>query len=389
LEMPIPQPPSSGIVRLLASSERVFERVDDSSGHVQAIFHDAASALPALAQQMSVEDKSRLLDRLLPLLLADSYGLIQTVLHDTIPLLPVPELKRIDAVLKASLQKIGADDDTRDWDRRIRRDRVIRARQAVADHAGDVDAFIALEQERSAAAPDTKGVAERLLAAGRASEALDWVRRPGRPGLCVMSWHDSADPTTGEGLFARQRVQLEIRILMRLGERDAAQRLRWQAFEATLGHDMLREFIAHLPEFGEFEALDRAFAHAAAHPQRYRAVAFFLAWPRLDLAAKLILEHQAAWDGRHYGALVPAAEALEHDHPLAATVLYRALIDSILGQARSPAYGHAARYLTKLDQLSTGIEGASFGLSDHDAYRAALRKTHGRKLGFWSIIDAT
>ena len=29
------------IVRFLASAEGVFERVDDSSGHVQAIFHDA------------------------------------------------------------------------------------------------------------------------------------------------------------------------------------------------------------------------------------------------------------------------------------------------------------------------------------------------------------
>jgi ABC-type iron transport system FetAB permease component len=30
-----------------------------------------------------------------------------------------------------------------------------------------------------------------------------------------------------------------------------------------------------------------------------------------DLAAKLVLDHLGAWDGRHYGALAPAAEALE------------------------------------------------------------------------------
>jgi hypothetical protein len=34
-----------------------------------------------------------------------------------------------------------------------------------------------------------------------------------------------------------------------------------------------------------------------------------------------------------------AAEILEHDHPPAATILYRALLDDILNQARSPAYG--------------------------------------------------
>jgi hypothetical protein len=34
-----------------------------------------------------------------------------------------------------------------------------------------------------------------------------------------------------------------------------------------------------------------------------------------------------------------AAETLEPDHPLAATILYRALLDDILNRARSPAYG--------------------------------------------------
>src|ERR671910_1141445 len=79
-----------------------------------------------------------------------------------------------------------------------------------------------------------------------------------------------------------------------------------------------------------------------------------LAWPRIDLAAKLVLDHRGTWDGRHYGMLVPAAGALEHDHPAAATVLYRALIDDILARARSPAYGHAARYLAKLEAMSVG-----------------------------------
>ena len=166
----------------------MFERVDDSSGHIQAIFHDAAAALPSLAERMHDDDKARILDRLIPLLLADGYGLIETVVHDTIPLLRAPELARIDAVLTTTLQEIGpvVGDATHSWELRGRRDRVIRARQAIADRSGDVDAFIALEQERSGRLHDTTGVAERLLNAGRAAEALDWVRRASRPGLRKM-----------------------------------------------------------------------------------------------------------------------------------------------------------------------------------------------------------
>ena len=66
-------------------------------------------------------------------------------------------------------------------------------------------------------------------------------------------------------------------------------------------------------------------------------------------------------------------------------MLYRALLDDILDRGRSPAYGHAARYLAKLGDLSDG-DLASAGLIDHDAYRAGLRRSHGRKSGFWSLV---
>jgi hypothetical protein len=57
--------------------------------------------------------------------------------------------------------------------------------------------------------------------------------------------------------------------------------------------------------------------------------------------------------GGSTGLLAPAAEALEDVEPRAASVLlYRALIDDILQRARSPAYGHAARYLARLDALA-------------------------------------
>lgn len=43
------------------------------------------------------------------------------------------------------------------------------------------------------------------------------------------------------------------------------------------------------------------------------------------------------WDGRHYDILVPVARALEDSHPVAATVLYRALLNDILSRAKSVA----------------------------------------------------
>ena len=376
------------LLRFLATAEGVFERVDDSTGQVQAVYHEAASAVPSLAEKLADKEKAHLPDRLMPLLRADDYGLIERVVSAVVPLLPSSVIGHFDAVLIAAAQEIGpVRSEARDWERRLRLDRVIRARQAIADQRGDVDTFISLEQERPSRLQDTLGVAERLLTAGRLQEALDWVRRPSRPGPRVLDWQDLEDEAEGHDLPDLTRVRLEVRILEAMGDREAAQALRWQTFEATLDDTILRDFLAHLPDFAEFEVLDRAFAHAAAYPHRYRSLAFFLAWPRLDLAAKLVLEHRGTWEGRRYGALVPAAEALEDAHPAAATVLYRALIGDILTRARSPAYGHAARYLGRLDALAPRVEPLP-DWPDHAAYRAELKRAHGRKSGFWSLVNA-
>ena len=323
----------------------------------------------------------------MPLFLEDSYGLIERVVRAVIPLLPTAASARFDAALAAAAHEIGpVTDERQGWQQQLRRDRVIRSRQAIADRRGDVDAFMALEHERGTQRQDSLGIAERLLAAGRTSEALEWVRRPARPGLRVMGWQDLGDGTGGRDLRDLARIQLEVRILEAMGDHEAAQALRWQTFEATLDAAMLRDYLAHLPDFAEFEALDRAFAHAATYPHQYTSLAFLLEWPRLDLAARLVLDHRETWDGRHYGALIPAAEALEDSYPAAATVLYRALIDNILSRARSPAYGHAARYLARLDMLADRID-PSPDLPDHDAYRTKLKLAHGRKTGVWSLVN--
>ena len=82
---------------------------------------------------------------------------------------------------------------------------------------------------------------------------------------------------------------------------------------------------------------------------------------------------------------MPAAEALEARHPLAATVIRRALIDFALTEARTTRYRHAARHLLECQSLAGQIE--DFGIFEgHEAYRARLEAEHGRKVSFWSLL---
>jgi len=82
---------------------------------------------------------------------------------------------------------------------------------------------------------------------------------------------------------------------------------------------------------------------------------------------------------------VPLAELLEKNHPLAASRCLRAMVDFSLLKARSKRYSHAARHLHTCHLLARGIK--DWGdLEDHSTYVARLRRDHGRKYGFWSLV---
>ena len=135
------------------------------------------------------------------------------------------------------------------------------------------------------------------------------------------------------------------------------------------------------------EAEERAHEFALEKAEPEAALLFFLDWPRLDLAAKLIKAHPHRWDGRDWQILLKVAKLIEHEQPLAATILYRALLDDILDRARSKAYSHGIKYLKKLTLLSAEADTShGGGIVDHATYLAHLKKNHPRKTGFWTRL---
>ncbi|GEL41400.1 hypothetical protein MEX01_19910 [Methylorubrum extorquens] len=385
------------LLRFLRGASATLERVDDSSGQVHGLYEAAAEAAAGLAAGLSADAALSFATRALDGLDDDGFGLVGALLVDLLPKLPKVALEPLDAHLVEALAKLPASAGKKagpaaseragqEWERRYQRLSLTRLRQVIADARGDADAFIALELEMSPERPDLAAVAERLLAAGRAKEALDWIRRKQKRGMAVVTREDlivgGFDPEGPE----REREAVEIRILDALGHKDEAQALRWSRFEKSLDPQALRDYLARLPDFEDEEALDRAFAQAASRKDPHGGLYFLIRWPNLDRAARLVLDRREAWSGRIWELLAPAAEALEPDHPLAASVLYRALIDDILERGRSPAYGHGARHLTRLGELARELAPGDLTPS-HAEYVAQLRKAHGRKSGFWSQVE--
>jgi len=94
-------------------------------------------------------------------------------------------------------------------------------------------------------------------------------------------------------------------------------------------------------------------------------------------------------DGRFYEGYLPLAEDMAaFGYPLAASAVYRKLLDSILERARSTIYPHGVRYLRILDKLATTISKWQ-NLESHEDYFRQLHDLHGRKTSFWSRYEKT
>ena len=364
------------LLRFIATHEQVFERVDDSSGRVQDVYYQAIYATGDLAQRLTAPDADALPEKIMAALGESSHGYLTDMTETVASHIPQDSLARWDAELKTIITERKAEEVARKSDSWFysMTSQWVAMRQILALARGDLDLLIALEVKKKSHMQDTLGVAAQLLAAGRYAEALDWARKPGRRGF---------DETDSD--LSPARVSLEAQILEATGDKAAAQALRWRCFEANLTADILRDYLKQLPDFEDIEAEERAHTFALETAEPEVALQFFLDWPQLDLAAKLIAMHPHRWDGGDWHILPKVAGLLEHDHPLAATILYRALLDNILDRARSKAYGHGAKYLGKLTLLAEGTDSTRPGtMTDHATYLANLKKAHPRKSGFWT-----
>ncbi|MCA9269615.1 MAG: hypothetical protein KDA41_14135, partial [Planctomycetales bacterium] len=365
-------------LRFIATSEHVLQRVFNGR-LVNPVYDDALETLVELLPGLPEKSAALLPPLATKLLLDDHDGLGLTTALALAGRLPASVRNAWDEAL-AKLPRAKAPQKNPFWIDRSG-DAAIAVRMALADVDGNLDRWVTLAASLSPNARSPLAIARRLHEAGRHAEALKWVREKSPRSLVRhLRRTDFGFVVVGDEMH-EDRIMLEADILWAIGEREAAQQTRWDWFEKSLQVEPLRAYIAALDDFAEFEETDRAFAVVDTSKDIFSALSFYLLWPRNDPAAALVLRNRAAWSGQHYDLLSAAADILEEAHAAAAVVLYRALLNDILNNGKSQAYGHAARYWLRLVDLSAAADPA-LGIDNHAAYGAELRKKHGRKHGF-------
>lgn len=336
-------------------------RCDDSSGHVGDVYRISARDL-FVDYARRWDDKKRLIKKVVKLNRRDDYGLRDTLIDCAAEYLSEPDVRAMIAMLKKPTER---DNEPYEKNRRLR---------LVASLARQIKDAPLYEEARTAEhdkipTATCTDIARVYFESGDPETALSWLKRIPEK----------------ESFQRDERERLLRDIHGSLGNTDTRAELAWRIFRRSRGVTALNELLAVIGEEQRESVIDSEADDILKKPElSLTDIAFLLETGRVDAAENHLLKHADQLDGDLYIHLPPIAKTLEAENRLlAATAVYRALLDSILRRAQTKTYTHGARYLKKLDKLAGSIDDWR-NLPDHDAYTQQLREQHGRKTSFWS-----
>lgn len=352
----------------------ILRRCDDRRGDVREVFLTTLDRFEDLAPRARL-DADALADRVWGAVSEDEAAVWDGVITATAPALGEAGLSRLKAHVEAfAAHPPAPEDDTHEaiqFLRSLRGERDYRAEQRqrfvrqclqeIAAVSGDtmayVEQFSPQDLQRKSVAAE---VAQLLVADGQADRALAY-----------LNIADDADPGPAGNVGQDAWDDAMIAVLTAQGHEDQAQDHRWSCFEQRLSLRHLRDYLKALPDFDDIEAEDGAKDYVRSYPDVLAAVQTCLHWPDPGLAAQIVLDRSDEIDGDDIAAATQVAEALRDRHPLAATLVLRAMIDHVVKHRRTFCYDDAARHLKDCEVLSTGIENFGDHLT-HEDYISAL-----------------
>ena len=352
------------VARFFECDRAVFERCDDSSGMVGDVFrYDASKLFARFAADCP--DKKWLGKLLIKLFGGNDYGARDYLLESAAKFMPEENLRELAGQFWQLAEAEKNEYQGRSWYRGV---------EELADQLGDAPLF---EKARLAAwgEPGTAAcldIASTYLKTGEAQTALDWIKRDKEPGT----------------FQADKRDQLLQAIYTELGESEKVTEIAWKRFRGYRCIDGLGELLAVIGQKQKETVIaDQAKAILAEKRFRGSDADFLLQTGCLAQAENYLLQSAEQFNGDSYGSLLPLAQAMEKaERHLAATMLYRALLDSILRRGQTKTYPHGVRYLKKLDTMALSISDWQ-GFTSHEIYKKELRLAHSRKHSFWGKYE--
>ena len=345
-----------------------FERADDSDGCIgEAVRAACRHWLQAAARSGAAA--SEWPQRLVRLVSADGYGARDELLRRADLLLDESELRGLVARFEALMtEALAGSRRSQGLPHEVYKASAALTLLAEALHDPDVMVRAVLRYSPEPNAQQRHGFVRAYLEADRAADALVWLQG---------SW----------GSIEESRRGLLSDVLGRLGRYDESAPIRHDLFERSVSVFELLRWLEHLPEASRPGALQRARQLALDHDDPARAAVLLLELGDAAAAELKLVSEPASIRGEDYSVLVPLAEALRtHQCSRGETAVYRALLKGVLDRAQARAYGHAARYWSRLRQIgNTGTD--LLPLQSNEDFEAEIRSRHVRKAAFWAQVN--
>ena len=365
----------------------IHERTDDSNGAIGDVMREAVDMIAKVSPEITVT-RTGLAERILEAVVEADYGEFDGIVPATADALGQEGLEHLKKITNewaetppseqelARYRQYGFMSSPEDCVQRNKESTKSIILADIADAQGDVDAYMARYSAEQLTygtiAPD---VARRLLDAGRVDEAFDIISRAraAEDEKPFRVFHYNLDKVYEECLEKKGKVE-ELKTHL------------WHRFEQTLSASSLRKYLTLLPDFDDIEAEETALDFAETYPRLEAAVSFLVGWPTHERAARVVMARADELDGNSYHSLSTAADTLEADYPLAATLMRRAMVHDTLDGAKSKRYRHAARHLAECQSCDAAIDDYGDALT-HAEFIEALKEKHPRKHGFWRLTN--
>ena len=343
------------------ADEGIIGHCDDSDGCVGDIFRVEAKEL-FVEYASHCTDKEIIAEIILKLNRKDDYGLRSTLIACAGEYLPEPVIR----LMISELQK-WAEDEKDEYNR----NHYLMLTGLLARQIKDAELF---EKTRIASRgkPSTAAIidiAQVYLESGNVETAHSWIKKI----------------PTGETFMSREREQLLLEIYKKQGDTEKLTELLSRKFRGYPSAGTLQELLNVIGN----DRRDQVIADEAARilgntTLRASDAEFLISTGRIDEAEEYLINRAEQLNGNSYGTLLPLAEAMElENRNLAASLIYRSLLVSILERGYIKAYPHGVRYLKKLNKLAAAVsEWKNF--DNHEAFKSRIYQDHKWKTSFWS-----
>lgn len=364
-----PQAALSLFEAFIEADEKWFERADDSDGAIGDAVRAACRHWLEAAARCSISPDVWP-ERLLKLYEGDKYGAREDLLRRADLLFDERALRGLVARFESRLaQVVEASPRGENLSRDVFHASAALSLLAESMRDPDIKVRAVLRYSPNPNPVQREDFVRAYLDADRPADALPWLRD---------SW----------GRLDNSRQRLLAEALEHLGRFAESVPIRQQLFEFTLSVVDFQAWLEHLPKAARVQAVAHARQLALDHDDVTIAAELLLELGDAAAAESKLLADPARIDGNRYDSLVPLAKALQlQARPRAETVVYRALLQAILERANARAYGHAARFWSRLRDIADDTPSLQ-PLQAHEDFEAGTRARHGRKAAFWARVNA-